>query len=100
MCIVDWENNRTDPAIEFYPAIVDFLGYFPFSIDDTTFAGKVKKYRFQNGLSLEAFGKVMNAAGATIYRIENKIGTAKPQLLKRLECILKGQKKKKYIADL
>jgi DNA-binding XRE family transcriptional regulator len=88
LCFVDWENNRTDPAIEFYPAIVDFLGYFPFTIDHSTLAGKVKKYRFQHGLGQEAFGKVMNVAGATIYRLENNIGMPHSRLLKKVRMLM------------
>jgi DNA-binding XRE family transcriptional regulator len=85
LCVVDWENNNSEPAIEFYPVIVGFLGYLPFSIEDSTLAGKVKKYRFQHGLSQAIFGKLVNAGGATIYRLENNIGVPNRRLLERVE---------------
>ncbi|MEW8646455.1 MAG: helix-turn-helix transcriptional regulator [Candidatus Thiodiazotropha endolucinida] len=25
----NWEHNRTNPSVQYYPAIMDFLGYCP-----------------------------------------------------------------------
>jgi DNA-binding XRE family transcriptional regulator len=42
--ITYWENNRAAPQIQFYPKIIDFLGYIPFEIDSKTFEGKIQLY--------------------------------------------------------
>lgn len=86
--LVDWENNNTSPAIEFYPAIIQFLKYFPFEIDTASIAGRLKQYRFLNGLSQENFGRMAGIGPATIFRIEQEIGTLSKTTKKRLYKIL------------
>lgn len=73
-CIIDWENKHTDPPVEYYPAIIRFLGYFPFPVNVNTTEGKVKYYRFINGLSQENMAKIYGIASATICRLENGVG--------------------------
>jgi DNA-binding transcriptional regulator YiaG len=64
--ITYWENGRSEPTVVFYPKIVSFLGYFPFEIDISTLGGRIKKYRFEHGLTLNQFGKLVSADGSTI----------------------------------
>jgi DNA-binding transcriptional regulator YiaG len=88
-CVFNWEVNRNEPQIQFYPQIIDFLGYLPFDIDTSTFGGKLKFYRYRNGLSLKQFGKNINSDGPTIYGWE--IGQNMPprKKLAKLELMLK-----------
>ncbi|WP_462265738.1 helix-turn-helix domain-containing protein [Mucilaginibacter sp.] len=44
-CITNWEKSRSIPQIQFLPLIIQFLGYLPFSFDQTTLSGKLKAYR-------------------------------------------------------
>jgi len=48
-CITYWENNRSIPQINYYPQIIEFLGYCPFEIDETILSGRLKAYRWRNG---------------------------------------------------
>ncbi|MVZ67327.1 helix-turn-helix domain-containing protein [Sphingobacterium sp. DK4209] len=73
-CITYWENNRSEPQIQYYPYIFRFLGYCPFKFDTSTFAGKIKTYRYLNGLSQKRFAKLMNVDPATVSRWEEGTG--------------------------
>ena len=64
--IYAWENNHYKPIISKYPKIIDFLGYFPFEIDTSTFGGKIKKYRYLHGLSQEKMAQFLNVDEGTI----------------------------------
>lgn len=72
--LCDWENCITEPTIEFYPVIIKFLGYLPFTFDESTAGGRVKQYRYMNGLSQATLGKKIGVGNATILRIEQGIG--------------------------
>ncbi|MBB1644568.1 hypothetical protein A9970_11435 [Sphingobacterium sp. UME9] len=81
-CITYWENNRSEPQIQYYPPIIGFLGYCPFELDASTFAGKIKAYRYLNGLTQKRFAKLMNLDPATVGRWENGKGQgAKKELV-------------------
>lgn len=73
-CITYWENNRNEPQVQYYPSIIEFLGYFPFNLDTSTFMGRVKAYRYANGLSQERFAKMMRVDPATVNRWEEGKG--------------------------
>lgn len=65
-CITYWENNRSTPQIHYYPVIIKFLAYCPFELDLTTFEGRIKAYRYLNGLSLKHFAKLMEVDPQTV----------------------------------
>jgi DNA-binding XRE family transcriptional regulator len=70
--ITGWENNRTEPQIQFMPNIIDFIGYLPVQIDGTTIAGKVKAIRMLKGMSQRKLGAFLNIDPSTIESIENE----------------------------
>ncbi len=72
--ITFWENNRNEPQIKYYPRIIKFLGYYPFDLDLTTFMGRLKAYRYVNGLSQMHFATLMNIDPATVKRWETGLG--------------------------
>jgi DNA-binding XRE family transcriptional regulator len=72
--LCDWENIVTEPAIEFYPRIITFLSYVPFNFETETVSGRLKKYRYINGLSQEALSTRIGIGSATIHRIEQRKG--------------------------
>lgn len=61
-----WENGRSVPQVSHYPKIIAFLGYDPFQVDDSTLGGRIKKYRFENGLSKEKFGDLLGVDETSI----------------------------------
>jgi transcriptional regulator with XRE-family HTH domain len=88
-CITNWENNKNQPQVNYFPRIIKFLGFFPFEIDTTTLMGKLKAYRYQNGLSQKKLGKTLNVDATTILGWE--LGQRKPskKMLTKLHDVLK-----------
>jgi DNA-binding XRE family transcriptional regulator len=65
-CITNWEKNRNTPQIQYFPHIINFLGYLPFDVDLTTLSGRLKAHRYINGLSQKQLGKILGVDGATV----------------------------------
>jgi DNA-binding XRE family transcriptional regulator len=76
-----WENGRFQPQVQHYPAIIKFLGYYPFPHETTSMGGKVKQLRYCLGYSYSEFAKVIYVDPATIKRWERN----KPILKKQLQ---------------
>lgn len=89
-CIVNWETNRTEPQIKFFPNIIKFLGYLPFKINTNTFPGRLTAYRCINGLSQKNLGKIIGVDASTVCSWE--VGESKPQkgMLKKLAVMLES----------
>lgn len=85
--LCDWENAITDPTIEFYPAIIAFLGYVPFEFE-ANISGRLKQYRYLNGLSQEALSKKIGIGSATIHRIEQNKGKMNKKSASALKSII------------
>ncbi|MCA5005990.1 helix-turn-helix domain-containing protein [Sphingobacterium bovistauri] len=83
--ITYWENNRSEPQIQYYPPIFGFLGYCPFELDTSTPAGKIKTYRYLNGLSQKHFAMIIGVDPDTVGRWEAGKG---PFSKKKLELLL------------
>jgi DNA-binding XRE family transcriptional regulator len=86
-CITFWENNRTQPQVNYFPRIIEFLGFLPFEFDTSTFIGKLKSYRFKNGLSHKRLGKVLHVNATTIRGWESGKRTPLKGILKKLEAM-------------
>ena len=74
--ITNWENNRGGPQIQLYPKIIRFLEYLPIKIDISTLGGRIKEYRYLNGLSQEQLAYQLGVNESTIFHYEN--GKHKP----------------------
>ena len=61
-----WELGLYEPHVQYIPIITSFLGYPPFNFDSETLCGGIKKYRFDNGLTQEQFGKLFNTDKCTV----------------------------------
>lgn len=85
-CITYWENNRSEPQVNYYPRIIDFLGYSPFELDTSTFQGVIKAYRYVNGLSQKRFAKMMDIDPTTVRRWEQ--GKGRISETKKLKALL------------
>lgn len=79
-CITYWENNRTRPQVNYVPRIIKFPVLLPFEFDTSPFIGKLKVYRFRNGLSYKRLGKILNVDATTI-RVVGLILPTPPNLL-------------------
>jgi DNA-binding XRE family transcriptional regulator len=75
-CVTLWGKNRSNPAMRYYPKIIEFLGYFPFEIDTNVLAGRIKMYRYLKGVTQETLAKELKVNESTIHHYEN--GKHKP----------------------
>lgn len=85
--LCDWENAITEPTIEFYPAVISFLGFVPFEFEITV-PGQLKEYRYLNGLSQEALSKRIGIGAATIHRVELDKGKMSKKTIKALKKVI------------
>lgn len=69
--ITYWEYERSVPQIQFYPRIIDFLGYYPFQTNDKTIGGQLRRYRYENGLSHRKLSKMTGIDPGTLAAWEN-----------------------------
>ena len=54
--IMNWEKGKTNPGIQYYPAIFSFLEYDPFP-DPKTLGEKIAAWRQQNGVTRKALAR-------------------------------------------
>lgn len=65
--ITNWEKNRCQPGVTYYPAIMDFLGYCPWE-PLQSWGERVDRYRIFQGLSLEQFARQLGVDPGTLVR--------------------------------
>lgn len=65
----NWENNQSEPFIQHYPAIMDFLGYCPY-VRPTTWGERLHLYRIHKGLTCRELAKIIPADPTSIRRWE------------------------------
>ena len=61
-----WENGRNKPHLYQYRVITAFLGYYPFDYETETFGGKIKRYKYEHGLSNEKLAKLLEVDEGTV----------------------------------
>lgn len=82
-----WETGESIPNVKHYPSIIAFLGYFPFEIEDTL-GGKIKQYRYREGLSQKKFAGLFRLPVKNIKAIEENRNTVTINLEKKLPELL------------
>jgi DNA-binding XRE family transcriptional regulator len=65
-CVGYWERGLTDPHIKYYPAIIAFLGYYPFEHETDSFGGKITKYKHEHGYSNKRLAKLLGVDEGTV----------------------------------
>jgi transcriptional regulator with XRE-family HTH domain len=86
--ITGWENNRNEPSIMYYPKIIQFLGYVPFEVDDSTLGGQIKLYRYLHGLSQEELARILDINESTVFHYENNKHKPSPKTLRKIKSLL------------
>ncbi|MDN3580542.1 transcriptional regulator [Mucilaginibacter flavus] len=66
--ITYWENERTLPQIHHYPAIISFLGYYPFCHETESYAGKLKQIRYCMGLNIKQCAALLQVSVDAVRR--------------------------------
>ncbi|MEW7975007.1 MAG: helix-turn-helix transcriptional regulator [Candidatus Thiodiazotropha endolucinida] len=65
----NWEHNRTEPRVQYYPAVMAFLGYCPCQRGDTL-GMKMMLHRTHRGLSQKAFAGIVGVDSGSVSRRE------------------------------
>lgn len=86
-CYYLWEGNKAFPQVQHMPKIIAFLGYLPISIDVSTIMGRIKYYRYINGLSHKKMGKLLNVNTTTVRAWENGDSFPHPENSIQLEAL-------------
>jgi transcriptional regulator with XRE-family HTH domain len=74
-----WEQERTEPEIRFYPAIVRFLGYDPTPADPALSIGeRLRVARRARGLSLEKTAELLGVDPTTLWKWEKRGASGRP----------------------
>ena len=73
--ICQWENNKTTPAVRYYPRIIEFVGYDPHGVPQCV-GEEIAARRRMLGLSRKSLAKKLGLDEATVERFEK--GTSKP----------------------
>jgi DNA-binding XRE family transcriptional regulator len=70
-CVTFWENGRFKPVVHLYPAIIAFLGYYPFTHGTETMGGKLKQLLNCNGWNHKKGAEILGIDSGTLKRILN-----------------------------
>ncbi|MBT3029240.1 MAG: transcriptional regulator [Candidatus Thiodiazotropha sp. (ex Ctena orbiculata)] len=68
----NWELNRTEPCVQYYPAIMVFLGYCPYQRRDTL-GTQIMLHRTHKGLSQRQLAQLLKVDPGSISRWETGI---------------------------
>ncbi len=83
--IWNWENNRCQPGVQYYPAIMRFLGYCPLLRHSTCFADRLKQHRVHSGYSVKELAKAISVDPATLRKIERRKTSPTSQILLKIQ---------------
>lgn len=83
-----WENGLWEPFVKHYPKIIRFLGYNPFAHETKTLGGKIRKYRFEHGLTQDQFAELLHTDKCTVSFWETNRRLPIKKTLLKLEKIL------------
>lgn len=74
--IWDWENNRTQPDLEFIPQIIAFLRYNPYeNISNLSLGERIIAYRQAHGITQKALAHQLGIDPGTLGRWEKNEST-------------------------
>lgn len=65
-CIWLWEAGRNTPQLHHYPALIAFLGYYPFDHETDTLGGKITRYKNMHGMSTKKLAKLLGVDEGTV----------------------------------
>lgn len=58
--LIHWEKKQTEPAVKYYPQIMEYLGYCPYRWNDTPGVG-LRCFRVHAGLSVKQLARKIEA---------------------------------------
>ena len=63
--ISNWENHRSEPVIQHYPAIMEFLGYCLYQYPET-YGDRLRLHRIHRGLSYRKLARILGVDPGSI----------------------------------
>ena len=88
-CISNWEAHRSQPQIRHYPAIISFLGYYPFNFDLNSTQEKLTRLRYGYGVSYKYLGIMLGVDGSTVRFWEKSRCIIGKQVILQIDALLK-----------
>lgn len=85
--ITNWELNRCEPEVQYFPKIIDFLGYVPFLMGES-FPERLKAYRMLKGLTQRELAQELGVDPTTVMKWETGKSKPMPEAQERVEKIL------------
>lgn len=91
----NWENGRSEPFTNYYPAIIRYIGYNPIPLKSGTLAERLFAARVTLGFSYRSLGKFLKVSEETVASWEaevNKPTNKSLVILEKLWELYKGSK--------
>ncbi|WP_199139921.1 recombinase family protein [Pedobacter sp. ASV12] len=90
-CIIYWENNRSKPQISYYPRIHHFLGFSTTTFDETNFGGRIRTYRWRNGISRKDIARLLKVDISTVRAWEKGLNMPSQKRINEVEVLLQSR---------
>jgi transcriptional regulator with XRE-family HTH domain len=71
---LNWEQDRTRPALRFLPSIYEWLGYCPVEPRPQTLGQNLLRWRTAQGLTQAEVARRLGLDPGTIHRVEHGLG--------------------------
>jgi len=89
--ITNWELNHNCPELRFIPAIIEFLGYWPYDTPTENLGQQIVAKRTRLGLNQKKLASRLGVDPSTLGRWENSLGQPSLRHRGRLMAFLSGQ---------
>lgn len=86
--VYNWETGRSEPSVRHWPAIIAFLGAYPFRVE--TLAERLLAYRREHGISRRELAEQLGVDEGTILRRERGYEVGKVLSHEMVMAVLKG----------
>ena len=83
--VTAWELNRNRPTAKFAKAILEFLGYIPFSLDGCALGKQLFYARLIDGKTQKQVAKIINCDASNLRRIEMELRNPRVELRKKIQ---------------
>jgi DNA-binding transcriptional regulator YiaG len=86
--IAGWENGRSFPQIRHYPKLIQFFGYNPFPVNESTISGRIRKFRIVEGLSQSEIAAQLGVDETTVRSWEKDRHIPSPNKMESLNRLM------------
>jgi DNA-binding transcriptional regulator YiaG len=89
--VFNWETSHTKPMVQYYPAIMDYLGYCPVQYA-SSLGERIRLHRTHQGLTISAFAYILGMDECTLGSWERSVKSPIREVRSRavIQSILSG----------